>query len=300
MSKSAPISVSSIDTSLITFKLATAKANRTPGINILYNGQPLEIMVPRARLPFGSSQFTDEKGVVSYSMNLSLDGCDPYGKEHAVPAEGKTGDIARFYNFLLDLNEKIIKAAAENSVQWFGDDKPEIVIRHAIANPLNLSSDRKGQQKIPNGKYAPTMKVKIPVYDGKVAMDIVDASRNKVFVAPELLDSVFTARSEVNMIMGCSIYVMAKGAKFGITFRPRSAQVIQFQKKTYTEYFDNVDEGAETEEATAPDDDSQQIKTAPPMDVAIPDNPYDSVDESPAPAPAPAPVQRKRRAAGAL
>lgn len=296
--KSAPISVSSLDASLISFKVASAKANRTPGVNILYNGKPLEILVPRVRLPFGSSNFTDEKtGGISYSMNLSLDGCDPYGTKHVTPDDGKAGDIKRFYNFLLDLKEKIIVTAAENSEAWFGKKRSESVLRDVFADPIKLSSDKKGNVKVPNGKYAPSLKVKIPVYDGKVSMDIVDAKRNPVFVTPDLLDSVFTPRSEVNMVMGCSIYVMSAGG-FGITFRPRSAQVIQFQKQTYTEFFEDVDEGAETEEATPPDD-APQIVSAPPMDVEIPDTPYDSVDE-PAPAPAPAPVQRKRRAAGAL
>ena len=286
MSTNAIISTRNLDINRVSFVVGQAKNGRNASINIKYDGQNIGIRLPRLAFPGGVLSRTDDKtGSVGYSLMGSLKGADPYGKERANDAD----DSGKLYNFLLDLNEKIVQSATENSVKWFGKKRSEEAIRDGMKGLMRLSVDKVDGEYIPNGKYPPSLVLKVPVYDGRVNVDIVDAKGNPTYVTPQSLSGVFSKGVEANIAVSASIYVMAGGG-FGVTWRVSHAQVFQQSRVTAASIFS--DSIAQDEDEDAPTD---QVPAPAPSPAALPE-PFEVPDlEEDAPAP-PVP-QRKRRTA---
>ena len=284
MSTNAIISTRNLDINRVSFVVGQAKNGRNASINIKYDGQNIGIRLPRLAFPGGILSRTDDKtGSVGYSLMGSLKGADPYGKERANDAD----ESGKLYNFLLDLNEKIVQSATENSVKWFGKKRSEEAIRDGMKSLMRLSVDKVDGEYIPNGKYPPSLVLKVPVYDGRVNVDIVDAKGNPTYVTPQSLSGVFSKGVEANIAVSASIYVMAGGG-FGVTWRVSHAQVFQQSRVTAASIFsDSIQDGEDEEDTTAPVPAPSPAPLAEPFEV--PDLEED--------APAPAPVQRKRRTA---
>ena len=300
---SRPVSIRNIESSRVTFVPGTAKAGRNPGINFKYDGQNLQLLIPRVAFPAGVLIRDGDSGNTTYTLMGSLgDQVDKYKKE---PALESAGEMGKLYNFLTELDERIIHAAVENSVKWFGKKRSEEAIRDSYKPIVSVSVDKVNGEYIPNGKYPPSFRVKVPVYDSKVSTEIVDASRNPVYATPESLLNIFTKRIEASVVLSGSIYVIA-GGSFGVTWRLNMAQVFPRAKLTAQNVFDDVDdrvEDGDTQEATpVPDTPTPAPAPAPApvveqsetvLDVEIPDTP----DEQPLLS---RPAPRKRKAAGAL
>lgn len=295
MSTNAIIPTRNLDINRVSFVVGKAQPGRNASISIKYDGQNISIRLPRLKFPGGVLARTDEKtGAISYSMFGSLTGCDAYGKERASDSD----DMGRLYNFLQDLEEKIIQAAVENSSKWFGKKRSEEAIRDGFKTLMRLSVDKVEGEYVPNGKYPPSMTLKVPVYDNRVNVDIVDAKGNPVYVTPSSLANVFAKGTEANIAVSASIYVMAGGG-FGVTWRISHAQVLQQSRVTAASVFSDTieaDEVATESEAQVsrtppPELDTNRVVSLP-IDAEIPD--LDNEQEAVAPPPAPA--GRKRRA----
>jgi len=239
------------------------------------------------KFPFGASEFENEQSdTKSYSLLGTLTGCDSYGKDR-VP---ETDDITRLYNFILELENKIIAAAVEGSVKWFGKKRSEEAIRDGFKRLLVISADKVDGERKPNGKYAPNLKVKIPVYDNRVNVDVVDNRGNPVTIYPNSLKTVFPPQIEANLVVSGSIYTMAGGG-FGVTWRLTYAQTFPQQRLTaasvFAEEIENGDDEPEaTQEATQSEIPQQQTEV-----------PQDE-EEADAPPPVPVKATGRRRVAG--
>lgn len=230
-----PIHSSSIDVSNVTFQVGQSKAGRNPSITLKYNGNSLLIRLPRVGYPGGCLVREGDNGMKTYTLIGSLKGCDPYGKDRSTGAD----DIGKLYNLLADLENHIIKAAVENSAKWFGKKRSEEAIRDSFKRILSFSVDKVDGEYVPNGKYPPSFRVKVPVYEGRVSTEIVDASRNPVtYVTPESLTSIFPKGVEANLAVSGSIYVIAGGG-FGVTWRLTAAQVFPQMRRTAAQMFDD-------------------------------------------------------------
>jgi hypothetical protein len=262
--------------------LSDVKRNKSGGLGVTvrYDGQNLQLRLPRMGFPGGLMRREDEKtGAVNYSLIGSLKGCDPYARERST----ETTDVALLYNFFLDLQEKIVKVATENSAKWFGKKRSEESIRDSFKNILSVSTDKVDGEYVPNGKYPPSLRVKVPVYDGRVSMDAVDSAANPIYLTPDSLMSVFPKGVEANLVISGSIYIIGQG--FGITWRISYAQVFPQSRMTAASIFkeEAVEEsGEEThaqqqdEEAPAavahenPPEQGQQVATGRRRRVAVP------------------------------
>jgi hypothetical protein len=235
----------------------------------------------------GGVLMRETEGNTSYTLIGSLKGCDPYGKERSPDSD----DTAKFYNFLLDMEEKIIAAAVEHSVKWFGKKRSEEAIRDGFKHLMRLSVDKKDGEYIPNGKYPPSVTIKVPVYDNRVNVDIIDTKGNPVYVTPASLNSVFPKAVDANLVASASIYIIAGGG-FGVTWRLTYAQVFPQMRQTARNVFmDEDEETGFTQEA---------IETETPVQNSVVEEEIQP-EETPAAAPAAAPVKTgRRRAAGAV
>ena len=288
-----PIHSTAIDVNQITFVLGQKRAGRNPPINMKYNGANLQIRLPRIGYPGGCLVREGETGLKTYTLIGSLKGCDPYGKESYQGAD----EVGKLYNLLSSLEERIVKAAVENSVAWFGKKRSEEAIRDSFKRILSFSTDKVDGEYVPNGKYPPSFRVKVPVYDNKVSSEIVDSNRNPVYVTPETLetkDTPFPKGVEAKLVVSGSIYVIA-GQGFGVTWRLTDAQVFPQRRMGAAAIFADEEDDAptadgEVQESQAPADsapaqEEESERAATPADQPI---------QSATPA---APVRKRRVAA---
>jgi len=288
-----PIRVSDIDVSKISFVLGVKRAGRNPPINVKYNGANLQVRLPRIGYPGGCLVREGETGLKTYTLIGSLKGCDPYGKERSAA----TDDIGKLYNLLTDLENRIITAAVENSVAWFGKKRSEEAIRDSFKRILSFSTDKVDGEYVPNGKYPPSFRVKVPVYDNKVSAEVVDASRNPVYVTPETLetkDTPFPKGVEANLVISGSIYVIA-GQGFGVTWRLTDAQVFPQRRMGAAAIFADEEDDAPTAEGEVQESQAPADSAPVPEETERSATPVDQPVQAAAPG---APVRKRRVAAG--
>lgn len=258
------------------------RANKAGGktVPIKYNGQAFQVRIPRIYYPAGVVVRTDEQsGKRNYSLLASLKGCDSYAKERS--ADGS--DVGAFYNFCLDMQEKLIQHSMVNSGKWFGKAKSEAVLRETMKPILTPSVEKVNGEWIPNGKYPPSLRMKISIWDGQVGMDAVDEKGNAIVLTEDNLEQVFAKRIEGRMVLAPSVYVTGTG--FGVTWRVVLAKVFPPSRVGAKAAFADIKE---------PEDDAEDkpAKLDMPVADAFPDEEEDeeAKPRSPTPPPAPAPV----------
>lgn len=295
MSVNAIINASNLDINKVSFgDIRVSKTNGSKSVPIKYNGQNFQMRIPKLQYPMGVSIKETENGT-NYTMLASLRGCDSYAKERA-PEDA--GEIGQMYNFLKDLEEKVIKTAVEKSVSWFGRARKEDVLRDSMKTLVSPSVEKQGAEWVPNGKYPPSFRMKVPVYDGKVNMDAVDMANRPIPLSTENLETVFPKRMEARFIVSPSIYVSGQG--FGVTWRISYAQVSAQAKISAAQLFEAEEEVEEEEETK--ENLTQRFETEAPAEEStfVPASPSASPEvEVKAAPPAPAKAS-KRRVVGAV
>lgn len=287
MSTNAIVPQSTLDFSQVSF--GDVRLNKAGGksIPIKYSGQNLQIRLEKSTYPMGVNIRENENGT-TYTMSLSLRGCDAYAKERAGPDAGTTGKL---YNFLLDLQEGVLQHATKNAKKIFGKDRSLEVLRDTMKSFISPSVEKVNGEWVPTGKYPPSLKMKVPVYSGDVAMDVTDHMGKRVEVDIDNLASVFPKRCEASIVVSPSIYVTGTG--FGVTWRITYAKVSPPQRTTAADVFrDEIEEEQRssavsavaqvTEEAPAYEEETHQQQEE---EVTVP---------VAAPVPAPAPVSRRK------
>ena len=290
MSVNAIVNASNLDISKVTFgDIRVSKNNGSKSVPIKYNGQNFQMKLPKLRYPMGVSVKETENGT-NYTMLASLQGCDSYAKERAT---ADAGEIGQMYNFLKDLEEKVIKTAVEKSASWFGRARKEDVLRDSMKSLVSPSVEKQGAEWVPNGKYPPSFRMKVPVYPNDkgvltVSMDAVDMANRPIPLTPENLEQAFPKRMEARFIVSPSIYVSGQG--FGVTWRISYAQVSAQQRVTAAQMF-------EPEETP----DEPVAVAAVEIPVAVDEEEHEEEQEevresaSAAPVAAPAPAKQARR-----
>jgi hypothetical protein len=241
MSVNAIINASNLDINKVSFgDIRINKTNGSKSVPIKYNGQNFQMRIPKIEYPMGVSIKETENGI-NYTMLASLRGCDSYAKERA---SAEAGEVGQLYNFLKDLEDKVIHTAVEKSSSWFGRARKEDVLRDSMKALVSPSVEKQGAEWVANGKYPPSFRMKVPVYDGKVNMDAVDMANRPIPLTTDNLETVFPKRMEARFIVSPSIYVSGQG--FGVTWRISYAQVSARQRVTASQVFEAEEESEET------------------------------------------------------
>jgi len=286
MSVNAIINASNLDINKVSF--AECKPNKNNGsksVAIKYNGQNFQMRIPKLQYPMGVSVKETENGT-NYTMLASLRGCDSYAKERAPP---EAGEIGQMYNFLKDLEEKIIKTATTQSKNWFGRERKEDVLRDSMKTIVSPCVEKQGSEWVPSNKYPPSFRMKVPVYPDqngvpKVNMDVVDMATRPIAVNTENLQQVFPKRMEARFIVSPSIYVSGQG--FGVTWRISYAQVSAQSRVSAAELFEAEDE---------PEDVPQSVQVPQAEEQPQEEQVFEHESPSAPPAAAPAPAKPARR-----
>ena len=243
MSASAIVPSETLDITRVT--IGEIRANKAGGktVPIRYNGQNFQVRIPRIFYPAGVVTRTDDQGKNSYSLLASLKGCDTFVKQRATP---DLGEIGQLYNFMLDLQEKIIQHAITNSGKWFGKSKSEAVLRETMKPILNPSVEKVNGEWVPSGKYPPSLRMKISIWDGQVSVDAMDPNGESIAVTLDNIEQVFAKRMEGRMVIAPSIYVTGTG--FGVTWRVVLAKIFPPTRVTARAAFADIKEPEEDRE----------------------------------------------------
>lgn len=231
MSTPAIVSAVNLDINKVSFGEIRQNAKGGKSVPVKYNGQNLQIRVPKSMYPMGVNIKENDNGM-TYQMSMTLKGCDPYAKERAGSEAGEHGLL---YNFLLDLQEKLLQTANAQSVKWFGKARSRDVLLDTMKQILSPSVEKVDGAWVPSGKYPPSFRMKVPVYNGDVSMDVVGSDGKPIAVDLDNLPAIFPKRCEASIVVSPSVYVSGQG--WGVTWRITYARVSPPQKMSAADVF---------------------------------------------------------------
>lgn len=194
-------------------RYSTPKANASGGksVNILNKDTKsgLRLACP-LMLTWGAADFVDPKtGVSNGKYDLSLQ----------FPSEEyKTEDSSAFLKNMITFEAKIKEDALKNSKEWFGKVHKNAEVVDALWSPiLKYSKDKVSGE--PDLSKAPTMRVKIPIWEGVWKCEIYDEDENKLFPSDNSSPIEFLQKgTNVATLIQCGGIWFANG-KFGVTWK---------------------------------------------------------------------------------
>lgn len=207
-------------------------------------------------LTYGATYFDPNKdkdagskkdmGVLKYDMSLQIP-----------RDEFSTNETRDFLKLMKDLDEKILADASKNSVEWFGKKRSEEAIRDSYRSilkyPLVKDGERKGEA---DTSRAPTIKVKLPMWDGKYTFKVFDAQQNNALVFPNddetaTPEEYIPKGCEVCCVIQCGGIYVADG-KFGVTWKLYQASVKKPEKLEDNKCYVKMIDSSVTEETETP------------------------------------------------
>jgi len=273
-------------------RYSAPKANAAGGksVNILntQTNSGLRIATP-LMLTWGATEF---EGNGRFEMSLQF----PKG-------EYASEDTDAFLRNMVDLEAKIKADALTNSKDWFGKvhSSPDVI--DALYTPmLKYSKDKLTGN--PDLTKAPTLRVKLPLWEGVWKCLICDEDGNKLFPGEPTKTPLDFIKKGTNLavIMQCGGLWFANG-KFGVTWKLAQA-VVQRPKGSLTDECLiklKPSDKAKLKAAPAPDADDDDE----PVSSTVVDDSDEEEEDAPVPSaaavvPPPAPVEVKQAVATAL
>ena len=213
MSQTKPIVLSSNDWNTSSIKYMAPKINEKGGksINMIstQSNRTLHISTPLL-MTWGVADFIDEKGESDGKFSLSLN----------FPSEDyKTAQTDLFLKKLKDFENQILDDAVKNSDSWWGEEMSREVAKHTFF-PFIKYSKNKDTKKIDYSK-PPSIRAKVPFYNGKWAVEIYDTKSDLIFPCENtnLTPVDFIPKmSNVACVLQCGgIWIGGKG--WGLTWK---------------------------------------------------------------------------------
>ena len=161
-------------------------------------------------LTWGVNEYTDEKnGKVTYDMTLQFP-----------KSEYNTEELSTFLTAMQGLEEKIKTTAMENSKEWMNKAKMSQEVVDALWSPM-LKYPKDQSTGEPDYSRAPTLRVKIPYWEGEFKnVEVYDINQKALFPndGDVSISDLITKGSNVATIIQCGGVWFANG-KFGVTWK---------------------------------------------------------------------------------
>lgn len=198
----------------VTYREAVVNKRGGKNVQIQLDGEPLVLQIP-LMLTWGVNERVDEQtGRVSYDMALQFNDDSP--------------SVLKFLEALKVMENKIKEdSCGEMCKSWHGKSKMSREVIDALMYPILKYPQLKDAQGKPNGEpdYSryPTMKIKIPFWDGKFNCEVYDMQQKPLYL-PSYNDSSATPHttipkaSHVKGLIQCTGLWFA-GGKCGVTWK---------------------------------------------------------------------------------
>lgn len=175
------------------------------------NNNNLVVSTP-LMLTWGVNKMVDEDtGRVSYNMSLQF------------PSDDYSNDsIRKFFKDMTELESKVLDDSCTYSKDWFGKQKMSREVAEALFSPmLKYPKDKTSGE--PDYTRSPTVRVKIPYWEGKFNVELYDTDNNVIFNQDVDLDdkpfeNMIPKASHVACVLQCNGLWFAAG-KFGVTWQ---------------------------------------------------------------------------------
>jgi hypothetical protein len=248
-------------------------------------------------LTWGANKMVDEDtGRVSYNMSIQFPN-EQYG----------TDSTRDFFEKMKQFESNVLDACVKNSKEWFGKTKMSREVAEALFTPI-LKYPKDKVTGEPDYDRAPTMRIKIPYWDGKFNVELYDTDRNPIFTPDTDLEGrafegFIPKASHIAGAIQCNGLWFAAG-KFGVTWQLVQAIVrrpVRLQGGCFltmnSDDHKTLDDVARREAET-----SASAEVAEELDTMAATNVDDSDDEDQSaaaeeeePEPEPKPVVKKKR-----
>jgi hypothetical protein len=210
--------------------------------------------------------------------------------------EYKKPTTDKFLQQLKDFENYILDAAVTNSELWWGEEMSREVCKHTFF-PFLKYSKNKDTKKIDLSK-PPSIRAKVPFYDGKWNVELYDTKENLIFPCDNqnLTPVDFVPKlSQVACVLQCGgIWIGGKG--WGLTWKlvqsvVKPREVVSVYGKCHIQLSSEDREAIDSQKIPDEDleegEDIEQVVSAP-IDTAAEDSDEEQEQEvTPAPAPAP-------------
>lgn len=190
-----------MNTSAITFAVPRTLDNGAKLVYVNYNQGRFSVQTPWMSMPWKMGAYLDGE-YPKYSLDLSFKGMD------------ENPDLKGFHDKLKEVEQKIIDGGLENSVAWF---KKNIKSREGVAEKFNpiIKESRDKETGEPDGKWPPSMKVKVPRRDGvwEFKVSNKDGTQYKINDTenPDNCEDLFVKNTRVRGIIQCVGLWVASG-----------------------------------------------------------------------------------------
>lgn len=224
MSSPTELIVKSRNLSVPALNYQPPKTNARGGksVQIRHQSHPLIIAIPMM-FTWGVNERVDEaSGRVSYDMSLVFE-------------NDKSQAIRSFCEKLQQMQDKILDDAVLNSRTWFGKSKLSREVAEAMMYPILKYPKKKDGSGDIDYERDPTLKVKVPYWEGKFNIELFDTKGVPIF-NPKPRDGgpgpqgdktpldLVPSKSHVKGLISCTGVWMA-GGRFGVTWKLVQAQV---------------------------------------------------------------------------
>lgn len=211
---STPVVLSVADWNPSGMKYMAPKVNKSGGKSISIisrqTNRSLYISTP-LMMTWGISDFVNEDGVADgkYGITLNFPNADYKSKA--------TDD---FLQKLKDFETQILNDAVSNSEMWWGEEMSHAVCKHTFFPILKYQKDPK--TKKPDLTKPPSIRAKVPMYDGKWSVEVYDTRNNLLYPSSTNLEvtppDFVTKLSSVACVLQCGgIWIGGKG--WGLTWK---------------------------------------------------------------------------------
>ena len=256
------------------------------------SNRSLHISTPMM-MTWGIADYVDEKGESDGKFSISLNFPN---QEYSKPATDE------FLDKMKGLENQILDDAVKNCQLWWGEDMSREVCKHTFF-PFLKYSKNKDTKKIDLTK-PPSIRAKVPFYDGRWGVEIYDTKMTKVFPSdssPDLSPADFVQKlSQVACVLQCGgIWIGGKG--WGLTWKliqcvVKPREVVTVYGKCHIQLSEE-DRGAIESQNIQDDSDETTLTIEEPVqkepvstevaDSDGEDEPAPVVEQAPAPTPAP-------------
>ena len=251
------------DSTQIKYTAPKANASNGKSVNILNKktNTGLRLATP-LMLTWGASDYKDENGVSNGKYEMALQ----------FPSEDyPNADADTFQNNLEALEDKIKADALIHSKEWFGKVHKNAEVIDALWTPM-LKYPKDKVTGEPDRNKSPTLRIKLPVWEGVWKSEIYDEDSTRLF--PDAENPSITPVDFLSKGTHCAIVVQCGGlwfanGKFGVTWKLLQAVVQKPRASLQGTCFINLN-----------DDEKNRLKAAANTDKTAEENTDNSITEN--------------------